>query len=121
MTSKPKTISYKIIRLLKNNGSISEAKKAPVENIANVTEIFEVFIAAKNVIQCNAITTPAKKNLIFTFKGMLSFILLYLKKINIKIPAMVILYQTKGIACIVINSPKIAVKPAIKTKKCKCK
>jgi hypothetical protein len=52
---------------------------------------------------------------------MLCFILLYLKKINIKIPAMVILYQTKGIACIVINSPKIAVKPAIKTKKCKCK
>lgn len=36
---------------------------------------------------------------------------------NIKRDAMTILNQTKGMAVMVINSPKIAVKPAIKTKK----
>ena len=40
---------------------MSDAKKAPVENMAKVMEIFEAFIAAKKVIQCKAITMPAKK------------------------------------------------------------
>jgi hypothetical protein len=40
-------------------------------------------------------------------------------KINISSPAITIRYQTSGVASSEINSPKIAVNPAIKTKKCK--
>ena len=56
---------------LKNNGSIKEAKNAPVENIAKVIDIFETLIAAKKVIQCNAIITPATERLKRTFNGIL--------------------------------------------------
>ena len=41
-------------------GSKIEAKNAPVENIAKAIEAFATFIAPKNVIQCKAITIPAR-------------------------------------------------------------
>ena len=43
---------------------MKDAKKAPVENIAKVIEILDALMAAKKVIQCKAIITPAIENLI---------------------------------------------------------
>ena len=40
-----------MIFLLKNKGSKKDVKKAAVENIANVTEIFDCSIPSKNVIK----------------------------------------------------------------------
>jgi hypothetical protein len=40
-----------MILRLKKKGSMRDAKKAPVENIARVMDIFEALIAAKKVIQ----------------------------------------------------------------------
>jgi len=51
------------------------------------------------------------------FNGTLSDLFFSLIKKNINSPAMVILYQTKGIASIEISSPKIAVNPAMNTSK----
>ncbi|CAI8287923.1 MAG: Uncharacterised protein [Flavobacteriaceae bacterium] len=51
ITKKPKIISTALTFLLKNIGSIKEAKKAPVENIARVIEILDCSIASKKVIQ----------------------------------------------------------------------
>ena len=62
VTIKPKKSSYIMIFLLYKIGSMSEAKKAPVENIAKAMEILEAFMDAKKVIQCKAITIPAKEN-----------------------------------------------------------
>ena len=59
ITKTPKTISYQIILRLKMMGSIMEAKKAPVENMANAMEILAALIAPKNVIQCSAMIIPA--------------------------------------------------------------
>ena len=72
---------------------------------------------AKKVIQCKAMITPAIENLITAFSGTLSDIFLNLINRNMRTPAMVIRYQTKGIASIEMSSPKIAVKPAMSTKK----
>ena len=98
-------------------GSISDAKKAPVENIASVIEIFETFIAAKNVIQCKAMTIPAVTNFKTVTTGTLREIFLILMKSNIKNPAISIRYQTSGMALRLIASPNMDVKPAIKTRK----
>ena len=62
ITKNPKIISTGLTFLLKKIGSIKEAKKAPVENIAKVIEIFDCSIASKKVIQCRAIITPAIEN-----------------------------------------------------------
>ena len=51
-----------MIFLLYKIGSMSEAKKAPVENIAKAMDILEAFMDAKKVIQCKAIIIPAKEN-----------------------------------------------------------
>lgn len=96
---------------------MNEAKNAPVENIASVIEMLEALIAAKKVIQCKAMIIPAIENLIIAFSGTLSVVFFSLINMNINTPAMVILYQTKGIASNDISSPKIAVNPAISTKK----
>ena len=76
-------------------------------------------MASKNVIQCKAIIIPAPKNLSFVFVDTCIFSLIILMYKNIKTPAISIRYQTKAVEPIEINSPRIAVKPAIKTRKCK--
>lgn len=100
---------------------MKDAKNAPVENIAKAIEMFATLMAAKKVIQCKAIMIPAIENLAITLSGTLRDIFLSLININISNPAMVILYQTKGVASSEINSPRIAVNPAISTNKCRCK
>ena len=120
-TIAPNSISYQIILLLKNRGSINEVKKAPVENIANAIDMLDCSIDSKKVIQCKAIIVPAIKNLKMVLKSTTKLMRLNLKQISIIIAAINILNQTIGIEPIVINSPKIAVNPAIKTRKCKCK
>ena len=57
-----------MIFLLKIKGSKREAKKAPVDIIANVIETLETFIAEKNASQCNAINSPTKHNFKSVFK-----------------------------------------------------
>ncbi len=116
-TRMPNTISYQTIRLLKIKGSTKEAKKAPVENMAKVMETFDWFIASKKVIQCRAMMIPAKRNLIFVLKSISIFGFTILMYKNISAAAISILNQTKGIDPIEISSPKIAVNPAMKTKK----
>ena len=98
-------------------GSIKDAKKAPVENIARVIEILDNLIAAKKVIQCKAIKTPTKKNLIKLAIEIDSLIFLSFMNMNIIINAINIRYQTSGIASKEISSPNTPVKPAMKTRK----
>ena len=100
---------------------MNEVKKAPVLIITNATETLETLIALKNVIQWRAIRIPDKKNLKRDFLSSENDFFLSRKYIAINIDARSILYQTKGIASIEINFPKIAVKPHIKTIRCKCK
>ena len=50
-------------------GSIKEAKKAPVDKHASVTDILETLMALKKVNQCKAIIKPANKNPIRVFLG----------------------------------------------------
>ncbi|GAB1858070.1 hypothetical protein MHTCC0001_29070 [Flavobacteriaceae bacterium MHTCC 0001] len=98
-----------------------EAKNAPVENIANAIDTLAASIAAKNVIQCKAIKIPAIVYFIRYLGFIFRCILLNLMYNSIKIDAIVILNQTNGTAFIEISSPKIAVKPAMNTKRCKCR
>lgn len=115
----PKITSYLIIFLLKNSGSKSEAKNAPVDIMANVIDTLDVFIAEKKVNQCNAIISPTKQNLINVFKE--TFNLLFLTTMNNKTKKapINIRYQTNGNASIEINAPSTAVNPQINTMKCK--
>ena len=98
---------------------MKEAKKAPEENIAKAMETLAWLIASKNVIQCNAIKTPAPENCKNVFLSIFKLSLISFTYKNIKTPAIAILYHTKANEPMVISSPKIAVNPAIKTKKCK--
>lgn len=100
---------------------MKEAKNAPVENMTKVMDTLETSIAPKKVIQCNATTIPAIANLKNVCRLILSFIFDILIKANIKNPAISMRNQTNGIALIVMSLPNIAVKPAIKTNKCRCK
>lgn len=113
----PKKISYQITFLLKNMGSIKDAKKAPVENMAKAIEIFASLMDAKKVIQCSAIKIPAIENLTNSEKLMLRLTLLNLINRKIKINAITILNHTNDTAFIEMSSPRIAVNPAIKTRK----
>ena len=70
-----------MILRLKKKGSMRDAKKAPVENIARVMDIFEALIAAKKVIQWSAIIIPASENLMRHLKVICK---LYLLKIRNK-------------------------------------
>lgn len=98
-------------------GSINDAKKAPVENMARAMEILASSMAPKKVIQCNAMMIPAIEKRRIALGVTCNLTLAILIYANIKIEAITIRYQTKGTAFMVINSPKIAVKPAIKTNK----
>ncbi|GAB5564901.1 MAG: hypothetical protein Wins2KO_19640 [Winogradskyella sp.] len=118
-TTTPKIISYACILRLKKIGSINEAKKAPEENMASAIETFDCFIDSKKVTQCKAIIIPAAENCSTAFLETLILILVSFIKRNIKMAAITILYQTKGLEPMEIFFPKMAVKPAIKTSKCK--
>ena len=74
-------------------------------------------IASKNVIQCKAIIIPGKENFNKVLKSILILVLLVIKYISVKTLAISILCQTNDIDDTDINSPKIAVNPAIKTRK----
>jgi hypothetical protein len=50
-------------------GSNKEAKNAPVDKQASVTEILETLMALKKVNQCKAIIKPAKRNPMRVFLG----------------------------------------------------
>ena len=104
---------------LKNNGSKKDVKKAAVENIANVTEMFDCSIPSKNVIQCNAIINPKNEYLSSCLRLIFKFFFFNKMKKIVRIDAINILCQTMETDEFVISSPKTAVKPAIKTKKCK--
>lgn len=82
-------------------------------------ETVDTFIAWKKKIQCNAINNPTNVNLDKTFGETLNDFFLILIKQARKTAAKNILYQTKKSDSIVINAPKIAVKPQIKTIECK--
>ena len=110
-------ISYHIIFRLKKIGSIKDAKTAPVENIANAIDMFDCLIDSKKVIQCKAIIAPAIENLINVLISIAMFTFLNLMNSSIKTDAIIILYQTSDTALIDISSPKIAVNPAMKTRK----
>ena len=57
-------------------GSNNEAKKAPVDKQASVTEILETLMALKKVNQCKAIINPAIRKPISVFLGTLNEVLL---------------------------------------------
>lgn len=50
-------------------GSNKDAKNAPVDKQASVTDILETLIALKKVNQCKAIINPANRNPISIFFG----------------------------------------------------
>src|SRR5690606_34750853 len=97
------------------NGSKREAKKAPVDSTANVTDTFEALMAPKKVSQCKAIIIPARAYPDKVFSENLSFSRFNFRKAKIIAVASNIRYQTSGMASKVINLPKMAVKPHIKT------
>jgi hypothetical protein len=96
---------------------MKDVKKAAVENIANVTEILDCSIASKKVTQCKAIIRPKKEHLRQKLRSILKLLLLKRIYNPNKIEPKNILCQTITSDVLLINSPKIAVKPAIKTKK----
>lgn len=100
-------------------GSSNDAKNVPVEKTANVMETLDASMAPKKVIQWSAMTKPATDNLRMNLGSIwiLIFAILIYKKI--KIDAIIILNHTKGIALMVMSCPRMAVKPAMNTKKCK--
>lgn len=98
-----------------------EAKNAPVEITASVTETLDALMAPKKVSQCRAIIIPPSAKPESVFKEKLSFSFLNFKKANIIIVANNIRYQTSGIASKLIKAPKTAVKPHIKTIKWRCR
>lgn len=82
-------------------------------------ETVETLMASKKKIQCKAIKRPTIMNLTNDLGATLNDCFLNAIKTAIKTAAKSILYQTKKSDCIVINAPKIAVNPQIKTIKCK--
>ena len=120
-TINPKNISSGFILLLKKKGSINEVNNAPVLIITNAIETLETLIALKKKIQCSAIIIPERKNFNNVFLSNRNDFFLMTKYKAIKIDANSILYQTKGIASIEINAPKMAVNPQMNTIRCKCR
>jgi hypothetical protein len=100
-------------------GSSSEAKNAPKENTDKVMETVEIFMASKKKIQCKAINKPTITSFTKDLGDTLNDFFLIPIKAARKTAAKNIRYQTKKLAGIVIKAPKIAVKPQIKTMKCK--
>ena len=89
--------------------------------IAKVIETLDTLIALKNASQWKAINKPTEANINSDFKDTFKRLFEIIIKIKTKIEPNNILNQTNGTALIVIKSPKTAVKPQIKTIKCKCK
>ena len=110
-----------MIFLLNKIGSKKEAKKAPVDKQARVTDTFETLIALKKVSQWSAITNPKNKKTMIVLRGIVISVFLYNIKSTINPTAISILNHTSGNASSEINSPKIAVNPQMKTIKWRCK
>ena len=92
-----------------------DEKNEPSEKTDKVRETLETCMALKKKIQCKAINKPTKINLRKDFKGIRNDFFLNTRKIARNIPAKNMRYQTKASAFMVINAPKMAVKPQIKT------
>ncbi len=114
MTISPKNISYYIIFLRHQKGSISAVIKVTVDMVANATDTLETLMAAKNVTQSNAITTPATIKVSSILPDIFKENLLIAIKTKISTAAISMRYQTNGSASRVINFPKTAVNPHIK-------
>ena len=102
-----------------NKGSKSEVKKAPVDKHAKVTDTFDTLIALKNVSQCSAMMRPANKKPNNIFGGTRNENLFNPTYNRIKTVAIDMRYQTSGKASSVINAPSTAVKPQMKTMRCR--
>ena len=89
--------------------------------MASVMETLAVLIAPKKASQCMAITAPASKKTNMVFLLNVRGIFLYPTQASISKEAILILNQTKPRASILIRAPNTAVKPQIKTIKCKCR
>lgn len=113
----PKMSSIGINFLLKKKGSISDVNRAPVLIETKATETFETLIAEKKKIQCDAIKIPPIINFTIFFGDIFKGNLVNNKYIKTNKVASSILYQTNGMASMVISAPKIAVNPQIKTSK----
>ena len=107
--------------LLKKMGSINDVKKAAVLMVTRATETLDTFMALKKKIQCKAMIIPVNKNLVNPFLSTLKDFFFTKKYMAIKATANINLKKTNGIASMVINAPKMAVKPQIKTMRCKSK
>ena len=113
----PNTISYQISWRLNIKGSINDVKKAPLENMAKAIETLDWSIDSKKVTQCRAIIMPPKQNFNRAIKDTFKWVPRNFKYKNIKTKAINILNHTNVIDSKEINFPKIAVNPAIKTRK----
>ena len=78
-------------------------------------DTLETWIALKKKIQCKAINNPTKINFRKDFSGILNDFFLNTRKTPKKSVAKNIRYQTRASAVMVIQAPKMAVKPQIKT------
>tara|TARA_B100001778_G_C18076755_1_gene401047 strand:+ start:156 stop:527 length:372 start_codon:yes stop_codon:yes gene_type:complete len=115
ITIKPKKTSYFNIFLLKKIGSKNAENNDDVDRQITAIETFETLILSKKNSQCNATTNPALINGKIFF-GLICLILFFInKKINNKINAISILYQTKCVDSRVISLPSIPVNPKTKT------
>ena len=103
------------------NPAKKAVKKEPVDIIARVTETLAALMAPKKASQCKAIIAPASRKVNMVFLPKVSGIFLYPIHAKISKDAMLILNQTNPIASILISAPSTAVKPQIKTIKCKCR
>ena len=102
-------------------GSKNEVNKAPVLKVTNATETLDTLIAIKKVTQCSDIINPPNINLSAVLGSIFSDFFLNKKYSKIKTEANNMRYQTNGMASMLIKAPKIAVKPQMKTMRCKCK
>jgi hypothetical protein len=83
--------------------------------VANATETFDTLMALKKVIQCSAMVIPAITRINNVFKETFNENLFIPMYIRMQIVAKNIRCHTSGMASILINLPKTAVKPQIKT------
>lgn len=94
---------------------MNEVKNAPVLIVTKATETLDTLIALKNVIQCNAIKSPVKINLMIPGLSIRKLFLKSKKYRAMNIEAKNIRYQTKGIASIEMSLPNMAVNPQMNT------
>ena len=129
---KLKYLVYGITRKTLNFENQSNLKFFLIDNLNSKEKLNEALKGVDCVIHCAGKTNLSTKiesfnlvNVLFTKNlaecavnaGVKRFIFLSFKYISINTPAIVILYHTKDIASRLMSSPKIAVNPAINTKK----